>query len=378
MPTPPELIGLLAAIAVLAVLGLVLQQRRFPSSSIMDVQWVLWSQVAAGFAYMTIMRARYGDEFDVIFYFEAAGEGQWRGSIGTDAVVAMVRGLRWFMPDNLWLISGIFAIPGALGRLVLLERAAGDRLGTSYVLFSPALAFFTSPIGKDGIMLLCLALLFTHQGVDSRRHAVAVVGSLVGLLLIRPHIAALAVAALAANLVVGRRGGWATTRARLGLLALTPMLAVVAITVALQQLGISLSPSSIIDRVADVGESLSVGTEWPQWFESLPLILRVPFSLLRPLNGPSLFVLPFALDTLMLLAIIVTRFRRFFALRWIGNVGFVVVLLTVLAFLPNEGLVLRQKMMMVPALIVAATTLPPANVTRAPQRTTAMLEQAVE
>jgi hypothetical protein len=237
--------------------------------------------------------------------------------------------------------------------------------GVYLILFLPGLHFWTSSIGKDGLMFLAVALC-TWAAIRLQTRYLAFGVGVVLAVLVRPHIALLALVSLALTLLLARK---TSLMIRTALIAV--VLAGTASVAGLVEDMVTGFSFSSTDSMSELLESKSQvseesGGDLSIMNASFPVKL---FSLLfRPffLDADGAFGYVASLENAVLLLVILTllwqsrtalavvrkaTFARF------AFFYFLLITLLLALFNYNVGLGLRQKMMMMPALLVFFATL---------------------
>ncbi|HEX8584866.1 MAG TPA: hypothetical protein VF680_10680 [Allosphingosinicella sp.] len=231
--------------------------------------------------------------------------------------------------------------------------------GVYLLLFLPGLHFWTSAIGKDGLMFLAVAMCAWAAFRLKSRYLVFGAGIAIALL-VRPHIALVALVAFALALLVGR-GTSLLTRAAL----LAVVLAGISSTVGILEevvTGLNFSSTESMAEVFESRNRISEESGADATITGASFPVRLLSLLFRPFFFDAKGLLGYAasLENLLLLAVIVILLRHFgtalalaratlfarFAFFFFILVG---ALLATVNY--NVGLGLRQKMMMMPALL---------------------------
>ena len=237
-------------------------------------------------------------------------------------------------------------------------------LWTYFLLFLPGLHFWTCTVGKDGIVMMgvCMAL---WGALDMRKRFLWIAIGLALVLVIRPHIAIVSGAAVAATLLFDRSISW-------GLRALLMFAAIGAVAVAVvtlrstYQIDVT-SADSVSDYFA-AHEAATQGTSeagntavYGNFFVKLFSLLFRPFFL----DAGGAMGYGSSLENLILMLVIAVPLFRFrMTIAAAARVPFVrfaffhaILVATMLAMVYyNVGLGLRQKVMFVPALLLLAVT----------------------
>jgi len=231
---------------------------------------------------------------------------------------------------------------------------------TYLLLFLPGLHFWTCTVGKDGAVMMgvCLAL---WASLDIRKRFVWLSFGLLIVLAIRPHIAIVSGAAVAATLLFDR-----TISPRIRVLLLFAAVAAVAVAVVTTRSAFQIDVTSA-DSVSDFFAAHEAATQYETGNTAVTGNFFVKlFSLLfRPLfldtGGAMGYGASF--ENLALMAVVAFPLIRFrttvAAAKAVPFVRFacfhalmVAVMLTLVYY--NVGLGLRQKVMFVPALLLLA------------------------
>jgi hypothetical protein len=165
--------------------------------------------VAACLTYYS--RAQAGEADSALYYFDPGQNYQDGFGFGTQGMIYIVQYLRDTFGGTYLDFYLLFQAIGFLGLAILLRilEEVYDELRIPYapyfyaLIAIPSLHFWSSALGKDGPALLATSLaLWASMRLPSR--AKALIGALLLMLFIRPHIALVAAAALSLAVVVGR------------------------------------------------------------------------------------------------------------------------------------------------------------------------------
>jgi hypothetical protein len=313
----------------------------------------------------------YSQEFggDVhLYYYDTLGVYGQQSGVSTIFIINFVQFLKSYLGGTFFDYFLLFQAFGFWGVLFIL-RAFDDihqELGQPtfkniyFILFLPGLHFWTSGIGKDPPMFFAVALC-TWAAFRLHTRYVAFGAGVVIAMLVRPHIALLALIAFALTLLVGRGTSLAM---RVALLAV--VLAGIVSTAGLVEsmvTGLSLSSTDSLSEVLDSrsqvseesGADLSItGASFP--VKLLSLLFR-PFFF----DANGIFGYVASLENLVLLAVAFTLARRAGTGLAVARAAvfarfafffFVLITLLLALFNYNVGLGLRQKMMMMPTLLI--------------------------
>ena len=367
---------------------------------ILEVSGVGWFGIFLGFgAVMMMWRREEGVARIGLMFFLAITQVitavyfyQWALSNTTDAVTYYADPYSWYSRDGfglnttfiIWLVQTmkwwfggtyldyflLFQATGTWGCAFLLLTyddvfKMADRPPSRplyLTLFMPGIHFWTAYIGKDGLLFLAAAITI-WAAVNIRARWLAFGFAVVIMILVRPHIALLAVAALAIGIALDSH-----TRAltRISLIGLS--LVAFGFAAATIQDTFRIDVTSA-DSVTNFLEAYSTNTQrvtgtTSVYYESF---LARMFSLLfRPLffdaggflglvaSLENLFILIMVTMIVVRIRWVISLFRRIFVIRFC--VLFAVALTILLSMMYyNVGLGLRQKLMMMPAYLTVFT-----------------------
>lgn len=317
----------------------------------------------AGFLYAQ----EFGGDVNLYYYDILGVYGNYNG-VGTTFVVNFVQFLKSYLGGSFFDYFLLFQAIGFWGILLILRafddihRELGQPTfsGIYFLLFLPGLHYWTSAIGKDSLIFFGVALCTWAAFRLQTRYLAFGAGVLIAIL-VRPHIALLALVAFSITLLVGRGTSLLTRGALLAvvLAGIGSVAGLVEGTVSGLSLTSADSMSELLETKSQVSEEsgadLSItGASFPVKLLSL---------LFRPLffdaNGAFGFVA--SLENLVLLTVILTMIWRSGTALAVARATvfarfafFFFVLITGLLalFNYNVGLGLRQKMMMMPTLLV--------------------------
>jgi hypothetical protein len=330
--------------------------------------------ISACFWFYSISLNEVGDTH--VYYFDLGRRfnGQFVDSlVGTNFLVHLVQFLKMNIGGSFLDYFLLFQSFGLLGLMMLHKSIqeifglvlARERHAFALLLFLPGLHFWTVSIGKDALLFLAVALV-VWAALDIRRRYLVFGLGLTIMLPVRPHIAALALASMALAVMLGR-GIKPIYR---GLLAMGAMGVFVAILPSVQSV---LRVDNLdVDTITDF---LAARQQYGLRNDAGAAIVSSPF----PLRIASLLFRPFYFDAQGFLGIVASventvwlgvfgylawRIRdvyrcsieNFFVRFCVVYAGTLTILLTLVNY--NIGLGLRQKMMIMPAvLVVLAATL---------------------
>ena len=298
----------------------------------------------------------------------------------------------------LYMITGPSAYAGfffytflCFGGLVLMIRAfkvavpEGDyRRYTLLLMFLPSLLFWPASIGKEALMIACVGViayggaLLLAPKPQARGAVFFVVGTLL-VTLVRPHVALMSLAGLVLAMMVGVLTSPAATE-RLGtrgrllrIVALVVMLALASVVVsqlgsALQEKGVDASASATLDKATK--QSAIGNSEFAPPAVTSPT--KLPFGLVSvffrpfPWEARNMNSLIAAVEGLILAAVFALSWRRLLSFPKLAarrpylvfSMAYVVAFVIGFSFLANFGILARQRVQALPALLVLVA-LPP-------------------
>ncbi len=225
-------------------------------------------------------------------------------------------------------------------------------------LFMPGIHFWTAYIGKDGLLFLAAAMT-VWAAVHIRARWLVFAAAVVIMILVRPHIALLAVSAGAVGIAFDKH---ASPAIRIALIAMALMAFSFAATTIQDTFRIDVtnadSVSDFLSTYSEITQTVAGSTT--VYYESY--FVRVFSLLFRPLffdaggflglvaSFENLFILFMVSLILYRITWVITLFRHLFVIRF--AVLFALALTALLALMYyNVGLGLRQKLMMMPAYL---------------------------
>ena len=359
--TPFGLVGIMISIAGFRFARAGESRARF-------VMFLLLLLIHIGAAIATYLYStEFGGDANLYYYDQMGIYGVATG-LSTVFVVNFVQFIKSYLGGSFFDYFLLFQAMGFWGILFVL-RAFDDihqELGQPtfksiyLLLFLPGLHYWTSAIGKDAPIFLAVAMCTWAAFRLQTRYLAFAVGVTIALLF-RPHIALMALIALALTLFLGRN---VSLLMRAGLMAVV-LAGIVSVAGLVEGTvsGLSLSSTDSVTEFLETKSQVSEesGADLSIVNASFPVKL---FSLLfRPFfidaNGMLGYIA--SLENVVLLVIILTLLRRFGTVLAVGRAAmfarfaifFFLMLTFLLALLNyNVGLGLRQKMMMMPALLV--------------------------
>lgn len=303
---------------------------------------------------------------DALTYYRTSLSGGIEFSLGTAAVelltafLSSVLGLSvlgTFLAFNMFGFLGLLAFDATL-QSATADKVRGVRRLATFIVFLPSVSFWSSAIGKDALSFMAAGLaLWAAQRLKQR--ALLMAAAVVLMLLVRPHIAALMVMALAAAMVA-QRGVPIAERLLMGGFALA--VAAVMVPLAMQTSGLGSAAGAVdLSEYIDNRQSHNLEGGGGVDISSMPLPVKLFTYLFRPLpfEAHSIPALAASIDNVVLLFLVIAgavqmlRGRRATgtanrAFLWIYVLSSWLILSLATA---NLGISVRQKWMFAPMLI---------------------------
>ncbi|MEO7178860.1 MAG: hypothetical protein ABIW83_08450 [Allosphingosinicella sp.] len=312
----------------------------------------------------------YAQEFggDVTLYYNDPLGIYGNGSgLSTIFIVNFVQFLKSYFGGSMLDYFLLFQAMGFWGLLFVLRSfdEIHDELGqprSKYVyllLFLPGLHFWTGAIGKDAPIFLGVALC-TWAAFRLQTRYLAFAAGLVISLLVRPHITLIALISLAVTVVAGRNTRL-ITRAALLVVAAVGIFSVAGL-VSSSFNGLNLSNTDSVTEFVETKSSVSEDSGGDISIVGASFPVKLVSLLFRPFFIDAAGILGYiaSLENVVLLVLILTMLRRFRTSLQVARgamfarfaILFFMLLTILLAMVNyNVGLGLRQKMMMMPALL---------------------------
>lgn len=326
---------------------------------------LLLAHIAASVAYYVYAQEFGGDVS--LYYFDPLGIYGEQTGLSTIFVVNFVQFLKEYFGGTFLDYFMLFQAMGFWGILFVLrvfddihEELGQPTFNRVYLLlFLPGLHFWTSAIGKDAPIFLGVAMC-TWAAYRIQRRYPAFAAGLAICLLVRPHIALIALVALAVTVLFARGTNLVTRAALLAVVA--GGIGSVAGLVQDSFYGLNISNTDSVSEFIETKSSVSeesggdvniVGASFPVKLVSL---LFRPFFI----DATGLLGYVASLENVVLFLVIATLIWRFGTGLQVARsvlfarfAFFFFLMLTFLLALVNYnvGLGLRQKMMMMPALL---------------------------
>ncbi len=345
----------------------------------------------------------YNDASDALGYSQGAGE--LAGLIKSGTFTTVPPGLEGFPPETqriglvlafVYLVTGTSRWAGSIvfawlafgGRLLLwraLRRAVPDADNNRYLtllLFFPSFVYWPASIGKEALMFLALGVVsfaaaqLLAERVSAGSIALFVMG-LAGLLFIRPHLAAIGVAALGIASLVGTLGGIGqgaklkSTVVRVLALGVLVVAAVVVFSQTAKFFGSTEGDGGITGVLDKTLSQTSIGGSAfvaPAVNSPLDIPWAIVTVMFRPFiweaNGASTLVA--ALESLALVGLVVTSWRRMvgglkLSLRrpyLVFVLTFTAAFIMAFSYIGNFGILARQRSIMLALVFVFLATPP--------------------
>ena len=286
----------------------------------------------------------------------------------------------------------MYATIGFVGRVFMLRALrvavpeADHRRYDLFVLFLPSLLYWPAAIGKEAVMIGCLGVL-SYGGAlllaprPKARGAVIFAVGVVAVLMIRPHVALMAVGSLVLATAVGVLGGFSGGAERS---VKGRAIRLVALGLLVVGVGVVSTRASAMFKEGNDGAAAGTGSALEQTLEQTsiggsqftPLTATSPAQLpgaivsvaFRPFlfEARSLNSLIAAGEGLLLMGLLVVSWRRVasfprLALRrpyLVFAAGFVVAFSVGFSFVGNFGILARQRTQMLPMVLILLA-LPP-------------------
>lgn len=319
-----------------------------------------------------------------LYYFDRYGFFDSGFGLSTQFVIWLVQTMKeWFGGSYLDYFL-LFQATGTWGAVFILRsyRDVFDDARTHQpgflllTLLLPGIHFWTAFIGKDGLLFLAAALVVWGT-INLKNRWLAIGVGVAVMILVRPHIALLAVTALLAAIFFDRQTK-PLTKMAMGVLAAGGF--VVAAATVRSTFGIDVSNVDAVSdyitrtsKISDVveGSTNVSGLGFPAKLFSL---MFRPFFFDSGGTLPSLIasvenalLMLFCFYALYRVKLLILLFRRVFYIRFaVIYAAMVTVLLAMIYY--NVGLGLRQKTMVMPALMVILAALIAAEKVRRPSR----------
>lgn len=328
--------------------------------------------------------AKTGTTDAALYYFDRYNFYERGFGLNTQFVIWMVQGLKgWFGGTYLDFFL-LFQASGTWG-VVFLMKSFEDVHGQArapfdkrllLLLFLPGLHFWTAFIGKDGALFMGGAMCGWATIRIRERWLTFAIGVVI-MTLFRPHIGILAVAALAGSILLDRE---TKGFAKLALAALSIAGVVLVAGTIYETYRIDIGSAQAVGDFLSQQSKIGASTEGTTAASGLPLPLAILSLLFRPFffDAVGFEGLIVSLENLVLVGIFgyfIYRFgwlkKLFFGTLVVRYAVFFAFLVTMMLSITyyNVGLGLRQKMMMMPAVLMIFAALIATSKIAAPLRT---------
>lgn len=304
---------------------------------------------------------------DAPMYYYDLWDFYHRGfGLSTQFVIWMVQSLKMWFGGSYLDYFLLFQAAGTWGVVFLMKtfedvfRQAGTSVPSwlLLLLFLPGIHFWTAFIGKDGFLFLGASITGWAAGNVRSRWLAFGIGLLI-MMAFRPHIAVLAAASLATAIMLDKQTS-ILPKVALGSLALVGLVVAAATVRSTFQLDITSAEavSDYLTMQSEAGQRVEGTTN----VANSPFLIKVLSLLFRPLffDAAGVPALIASLENLILVFVfayffyhvrwLVALFKHLLLIRF--SVIFSLLLITLLSMVYyNVGLGLRQKMMMMPAVL---------------------------
>lgn len=328
------------------------------------------AHLASTAVYFSYVQSAGGDA--ELYYYDYLGWYEAELNFGTSFLIYVVQFLRDAVGGtyfDYFLLFQAIGFGGVATMMRIFEEAYRD-LGieqppwTYLLLFLPSVQFWTAAIGKDAPLFLASALSL-WAAMNIRRRWIVLVGSIALMVTIRPHIAVIAVVAVAITLLFERRF---TRITRMLLLAIAGAAAVFAISTTESATRLDLLDANSVtefvaarDNIANsaAAGNMSVQGSFGERFVSLmvrPLFFDAEDWFGYVASSENVFLLFLYIVVLANLRSLLSLFRNSAFIRYAVTFSFAVAIVLTLAYY-NVGLGLRQRTMLLPGLISIFLTL---------------------
>ena len=327
---------------------------------------IYFMHVAACLVYY--WRAQTGVAYSAMYYYDLAHYYDDGFSLGTQAILYVTQYIKFSVGGTYLDFYLLYQAIGFFGIAILLRtfEEIHDELQLPhrpylYALVAlPSLHFWSSALGKDGPFLFAVSLaIWATMRLPKR--AKALLAALLVMLVIRPHVALVAVAALSLAVMVGRG---IPTYARVGLFVVAAVGIAIATSALQTTYSIDLTSSESIGAQFERRDNVLQSSEAGTTAVDAGFAIRLFSLMFRPLffDADELFALLASFESLFLVVVVVMLVRRsreliglfrtvFFA-RYALIFGFGMTMFLALTYW-NVGLGLRQKWtMMMPMYLV--------------------------
>jgi hypothetical protein len=301
-----------------------------------------------------------------LYYYDYTGIAEMPTDFGTVFVIQFTQWIKTATGGtylDLFLIFQVFGFWGVVLLMRTFEEVYSE-LGLTQppsaylLLFIPGIQFWTSAIGKDGALFFGVSLA-VWAAMQLRFRFLAFGLAVLVMLAVRPHIAFLAVLALAGAIIFEKR---ATIQVKIFLIAVTAIGGYLVASTVQASFGVNLGSADSVAEFFEEQSEVTAFIEGGSAVTSAPYPIRLMSLLFRPMfiDAQGMFGYIASAENIVMLIVIgmliygfresYTLARNVFFLRFslIFAIG-LIVLLSIVYY--NVGLGLRQRIMFMPALL---------------------------
>jgi len=351
---------------LLGLVGLFFAFRRWTRLKVTVFALAYLMHVGAVVMYYTLVRSGGGDS--LLYYEDPYGYYADGIAMGTQFIVWITQTLRYWFDGTYFDYFILFGSVGFFGIALMMrifeelyDETGGEiPLYIYLLLFIPGVHYWTSAIGKDGLFFFAMVLSI-WGAMRIRQRIVPLAAGLGLMLMIRPHVAVVACAALAIGFVGDKRISL-VTRVGLGVLAAAGMGAAVAATWSAFQIDLT-NIDSVSDALAgreallqtEAAGASAVNASYPMRVIALlfrPMFIDANGALGLIVSLENALLVP-VIGTMLIRARTAVRVARAAVFARYALVMAVGVLLMLAIGYYNMGLGIRQKATMIlPGLII--------------------------
>lgn len=304
---------------------------------------------------------------DAISYYHYGEVGIWNFSLGTSAIIfissILASGIGLsiigaFLVFNIIGSIGLLAFWGSIKYATYRKSKAIKSLGT-IIIFLPSVSFWSSALGKDSISFMATGLAL-WASLDLNRRKWLMTFAAISMLLVRPHIAVIMLAALAISMVFDSKISF-IKRSFLTMIVVFSMIVMVPFVIEYVGL-IGLVNLETIGEYVEQRQSYNMDGGGGIDISTMSLPMQMFTYLFRPMifEAANVFSFAAAIENLILLIVCSLGFSSILLGRkssangnttfmWLYVLGSCLILATTTA---NLGIALRQKWMLMPMLLL--------------------------
>ncbi|WNC69653.1 hypothetical protein RI845_05765 [Thalassotalea nanhaiensis] len=306
---------------------------------------------------------------DSIAYFSAAVNGNCSFEFGTNSVSSITcilvvlnfSYLACFLFFNILGSIGLLFFYSSLKQVNISNNKFITRLSI-IIIFLPSISFWSAAIGKDAMSFLSVSLAL-WSALDLKRRKVTMGGAIFFMLLVRPHVAAVMVLAIAFSTLIDRSLG---QKVRIGMFIISLISSVVVLPFALKYAGLGDDvTANSLQSYIEKRQSYNLSGGGAVDIQNMSLPGKVFTYMFRPLpyEAHSITSLISSIDNVILLLFFIYGAFKCVATRKIKyesllkyNLAFIgvyalVVLLMLSLTTANLGIAMRQKWMFMPMFL---------------------------